>query len=258
MRKIILLLLAVCTVQCLPSYSEEGERPWYLEADASYFSKYVWRGLNIKDDHVFQPSFTLGYKDFSATLFGSMDLTNVSEEALGQDVSYEFTEVDISLDWYHEWEYVTGMGGIVHFVYPNTGERHTTELYAGVTWNTLLSPTVTLYWDVDTVSRSLYTEFSLSHSFEGLWNYNEHTYINLDLTGMLGHGNSEHNNYNYGGDKSAFSDFSLSAALPIVLDDYWKATLSVNYTSILNETIRDALGNNQDNLFVQVGCTFAL
>ncbi len=69
----------------------EGKIDFELRAD--YFGKYIWRGQNISDDPVFQPSISAGYAGLTASIWGNIELTNIN------DNSGDFSEIDYSLDY---------------------------------------------------------------------------------------------------------------------------------------------------------------
>ncbi|MGC9977188.1 MAG: hypothetical protein ABSC57_10865, partial [Syntrophales bacterium] len=64
----------------------------------SGLSKYVWRGYeNTKDSIVVQPSLTVGYKGFSANVWGNLDTRPYSTTSASY--SSAWTETDLTLSY---------------------------------------------------------------------------------------------------------------------------------------------------------------
>ena len=84
---------------------------------ADYYSKYIWRGQNVNDESVFQPSISLSKWGFTGSIWGNLDLTNEN------DNSGEFSEFDYTLDYSGEMPDVNWLNfsvGTVHYRFPNT------------------------------------------------------------------------------------------------------------------------------------------
>ena len=64
-----------------------------IDLTADFFGKYIWRGQNLSDDPVFQPGVSVGYGNFTAGVWGNMDLTNINGN------SGDFSEMDYSIDY---------------------------------------------------------------------------------------------------------------------------------------------------------------
>ena len=69
---ISLLISSLLAVSATPLFAEE-EKPT-ADFSVSALTKYVWRGQELsRDSIVLQPSLTVGYKGFSANLWGNLD-----------------------------------------------------------------------------------------------------------------------------------------------------------------------------------------
>ncbi len=145
-------------------------------ADLGVYSAYVWRGLSLTNRPVAEPdlwiSLPLGANG-AITLGGwsNVELGKYDDPAKhisqgGGVAGPDLTEFDPYL------EYATTMGnaslslGAVGYIYPNhfgaTSESNTTELYAQLGLGTVLTPSISAYYDIDQI-KGLYLEGSISH-----------------------------------------------------------------------------------------------
>ncbi len=131
-----------------------------FDISADYVGKYIFRGQNLQDDGAFQPSVNLTYGKFSANIWASVELSKINGN------SGEITEVDYSLDYSDT--LCEGIGysiGVINYVFPNTSIEDTVEIYVGLSFDTFLSPSITLYNDVDEANGS-YVSVGIGHTFE--------------------------------------------------------------------------------------------
>jgi len=221
--------------------AEEGD--WALALDAAYQGKYVWRGVNLVDDPVVQPSVGLSHKSgLSGSIWGNLETTDYNGN------SGEFTELDYTVDYSWTWEKLALAAGAIYYDFPNTGADSTTELYASAGLDVLLSPTLTVYRDVDEVEGtyvSLGASYSSAESIEPV----PGIVASADFSAAIGHGSSSHNDAYYGHDGVGLTDLLLSASLPVVIKESgWTVTPSVSYSTLLDHKIRDA-ADDDDNLW---------
>lgn len=183
-----LVLATPATAQMLPEVS----------AEASVYSKYVWRGLVVTDGPVLQPAATAGLGGASVGIWANTDLDDANARA------GEITEVDLWLEYGLALGLVDLTAGLVHYGYPDA-EGDTSELYAIGSAALPLSPTLSLYRDLDAVE-GWYVGLALAH---GLVLGPEHT---LDLTASVGAGDENHNQAYYLGTGGGPADASLAAS----------------------------------------------
>ncbi|NOY23808.1 MAG: hypothetical protein GXO70_09915 [Acidobacteria bacterium] len=155
-----------------------------MKGEISIRSGYSWRGLQINDAAVFQPSVMFSSGNFWAEVWGNMDLTNVNDD------QYHMNEVDITIGYDWEFSKVTMSTGAIHYTYPGSEEAATTELFAGVLFDIPLSPAFTMYHDVDQFEGT-FIEFSISHSFQV---FSEDFSDGLTFTAMIGYGSADFKN----------------------------------------------------------------
>ena len=163
--------------------------------------------------------------------------------------------MDLIADVSGSWGILSLSGGIIHYLFPNTGLPQTTELYGAVGLDVLLSPTVTVYADVDEVNGA-YMNLSLDHTFENVCEPIEGVRVSVDVSAAAGFGSANHNAFYYGTATSAMTDLTFSAGFPISIGEHWTVTPAINYSTIMDGRIRRAL-EKDDNVWSGVSVTFS-
>jgi uncharacterized protein (TIGR02001 family) len=224
-------------------FAEEEEastpRPEFA-VDLAFVNKYVWRGMLLTDGPVFQPGATLGYKGASISVWGNLDLDNVN------DLSGEFNEIDLVLDYTHSIKEFSLSGGLIYYTFPNTDFRSTVELYVAAGVDTLLQPCLTIYYDVDQ-AEGFYGTFGLAHSF-GLLD-SDSIDVGLDLSTTVGLGSSQYVDFYFGIRDTAFTDFNATGSLPITIIDQLTVSPYVGVTMVLDNSLRAQM-DESDNFLV--------
>jgi len=166
MRKAKWLVVVLSILACSTGavFAEDGID---FELTSDFFSKYIWRGQNLNDDPVFQPGISATYGNFTSGIWGNLELTNAN------DKSGNFSELDYSLDYSSPMpgiESVRYSIGVIYYDFPGSyadGTRvpDTTEVYWGLNFDLLLSPSITVYHDVDE-AEGTYISLAIEHSIE--------------------------------------------------------------------------------------------
>lgn len=156
----------------LGDFLEESGIESEVSASLDFYDKYVWRGQTLDPNGVVQPGLALTVGGFELGLWGSYEM----EGAEGSDeqdwwIAYSFAIDAIGVSVGHTW-----------YDFPELGSS-SKEFYVSVSYDTLLSPTVTLYHDYEDGADATasgdgnYIAFDVSHSFM----LNEEKGITLDL-----------------------------------------------------------------------------
>ncbi|MFN2369259.1 MAG: TorF family putative porin, partial [Desulfurivibrionaceae bacterium] len=131
-------LLALGITAAIPGAALAGEEKPEADFTLGAYSQYVWRGFAFSDNSlVLQPSLTVAYKGFGVNLWGNLDT-----DEKGLDTSnWNETDMTVSYD---------GSAGMVGYgvgwiLYSVDGAEDTQELYASVSVDTILAPTLTYY-----------------------------------------------------------------------------------------------------------------
>lgn len=242
------LLLALLIIHLpIASKSEEKNKNSSAELDLTFNSKYIWRGINISDEFVFQPSLTTSYKWFSIGIWGSTE---------GGEYAVDFTEVDYTLDLSFELGKLGISTGAVYYTFPNTDFDATTEIYGALSLDVLLSPSLTLFYDVE-LAHGVYANLSLGHSFENIWKLSDFTSLSVETALTAGWGTKEHNEFYYGFDRPAFTDAAALLTLPLKVKEAFVLTPYVSYTFLLDGGIRNRM-ENDDNLWYGLSLAYKI
>jgi hypothetical protein len=257
MRAVKIVSCAAIVWLVAGSFVFAGDDPNVSVTIASDFlSKYIWRGQNIVNDWVAQPSVSLGYKGFTASIWSNFCLTNKI------DARDEFTEFDYSLDYTAAipgQDLLSFSVGTIYYRFPNQPFDPTLEVYGGLSASLPLSPAVKVFYDVgnsldqDKIEGN-YIQFSIGHSIEKIQKWTEECYCDLQLGASVGYATAGYDKGYFGVDSAAFNDLTLSAGLPITLGN-WTIKPQVGYSTMLDSDIRAAT-DKSDNLFGGIGASY--
>lgn len=115
-------------------------------------SKYLWRGGNCFDKFAIQPGADLNYGSFSLGFWGSYHVD-----------PGDFGEADFTLSYETTVSEIVGLSaGYTFYTFPQPKYSDSHEFFAGVSLDVLLSPGLTLYYDVDD-GDGLYVELGASY-----------------------------------------------------------------------------------------------
>ena len=245
MKKLVVsLLLALSLV--IPLLGTPGKALALTPAvdlDVTFNSKYVWRGMLLVDDWVVQPSLNLGLGGFTFNLWGNYEPTDQTGH------EKEFTELDLTLEYAFEAGKFSFPVGVIHYLFPNTSALATTELYAGVAYDWLISPSLTVYHDLDQAAGGTYLNLAAAYSYQvpGL---PSGVSLGVELSASLAYATSDYLQAYFGVDKAAWSDWSLGLALPLgVLDGRLTFTPAVSYSDLVDSELRDTTPDHGNLVF---------
>jgi len=186
-----------------------------VNVSASYYSKYVWRGQNINNSSVLQPSVSGSIHGFTGFIWANIDLAGQSQTV--PDNAGEFSEAEYSVEYSAAMPGLKKMGftaGAIQYYFPSTAMKSTTEIYGSLSMEAFLKPRITWYGDVNAVDGS-YLQLSLQHKFAKVIKRNNGFFIDLDLTGSFGWASSGYNKSYFNVDAGTFNDVSVTVGMPI-------------------------------------------
>jgi len=251
MKKWISLIVAANLLTTWGTNTVFAEDDFQLGLGADFLSKYVWRGQNLVDDWVFQPLVTAGYKGFTASAWGNLDLTDENNN------KGEFSEVDLTLDYSGPFPGLEALRyclGFIYYDFPVSGAADDTfEIYYGLNLDTLASPSVTIYHDVDQADGT-YVSLGVGHTLENVIDIAPDTPVSVDLGATLGWASAAYNRFYWGLDDSKLNDLVLSASFPFDAAG-WTIAPCIDYITLVSDNIRrtDAYGKDSDCFVVGVG-----
>jgi hypothetical protein len=256
-----------------PTEEKQAEEKPTIDFSVSALSKYVWRGQELtRDSIVIQPSMTVGYMGLTANLWGNMDTAPYAPSESGKKYSSAWTETDLTLSYSKTFGPVTaGVGYIYYGLSPANRDAadlpDSQEIYVTLTLNKLLSPTLTVYREIDHYQQ-WYFLLAISHTVE----FNKIVSLKLSASASyLESGSADaypkfDKNATATNDKySNFHDGVISASLPIVAAKYVTITPTISYVFPLCDDAKyemqgrgiKAVSNNtdRDSSFLYGGLT---
>ena len=233
-KKVILGITAASLLTAAGIPAAMAEEAPSADASVGLYSKYVWRGFELRDDSiVIQPSLSISYMGFSANLWANLDT-----DLVGSDTNkWNETDLTLSYDGAHE-KLGYGVGWIY---YALDSANDTQEIYATLSYDVLLAPSLTLYYDIDDFSGDWYANFSIGHSFAVTES------ASLDLGLAVGY--SDNDTYN------EFHDGLISASMSFPVGKYVSITPELYYSFALSDEAETAIesGPSADDSFVYGG-----
>ena len=242
----LLVGLLTLVLTSVPSWAEE-EVPT-ASADIAILSDYIWRGYAFSNDSiVIQPSATIGYKGYSFNLWGNLD-TELDDGISATDDTSQFNETDMTFSYdtdFGKWSI-----GVGYIYYGLDGALDTQEIYLSMGYDTFLSPSLTIYRDIDTFPGT-YVNLSIGHSIKLSKD------LNLDLSGSVGYYSSDDDsvleiddtltatNKKY----SAFHDAVISASVTYPINQFITITPTLSYSFPLSDAADNIITANSVGLF---------
>lgn len=247
MKKTMLGVLAVTIVLSFSGVLQAQDEVEF-EFTSDFNSKYIWRGQTLTNGWVWQPGLSASYKGFTGGIWANMDLADVD------DTQLEFDEVDPYIDYSGSInDLISYSIGYIYYSFPRS-TANTQEIYGGLSFDTVLSPSVTLYYDIE-ASQSYYLSFSIGHSAEEIAKVEDMS-IGLDMSLSIGYAGAGYNDLYWSVDESQFNDLTLSIGFPFEIKGI-SVTPSINYMTLLGDDIKAAAGDNEDRFWVGVSTGFS-
>lgn len=211
-----------------------GEKPENMpdiSIETAFLTKYIWRGQNLGNDPVIQSGITVGKYGLSVNIWGNVDTSfedGLTELDYTLDYSFNVGEMLENIDA-GSWGVLDPLSistGYIYYTFPNldwtTDGWDSHELYISVSYDIILQPYFSWYWDVDTGNGSYY-EFGGSHSFD------------FDNGISAGLGLSFGYNDGQWGFNRSWTNTLLSGDVSIPFFNYFTVTPSVAYSISLDD-----------------------
>lgn len=200
--------------------------------DATFSSQYVWRGLALADDGVFQPSLDVAYEGFTLNVWGNVDLS----DAPGSHG--RVTEVDLTGSFAHTWGRLTATVGVVSY-FALAGDDTSTEAFLSLGLDVPLEPTLSVFRDLGTHDGT-YLNLAISHAFEDLLSIGGCLAVSPEVGAGLGYGSRSYDAWAYGADTAGLADLTLSLKVPVSMGEHVQVSAFASYSVLLDGQIREA------------------
>jgi hypothetical protein len=235
--RVLVLAMIIAVMAAGSLYAEDIKTEGSVSADV--MSNYVWRGQKLSNSWVVQPSVAITYGVFGANIWANYDSDR--PEATSSDTGHgEMTETDVTLTYTRSIDKITLTAGYIY--YALDGANDTQEIFVSAGYDTLLSPTLTIYYDYDE-GQGAFVVASVGHSFEVMKE------MSLDLGASASYNiNNKVMGYDKNGDDfSNFYNGEISSSMTIPV---WKAvsvTPKIAYSFPLSSDAKEAIKSISDD-----------
>ena len=227
-----------------PAEQTQDEDKVTGEVDLSVMSAYIWRGYEqTRFSAVVQPAVTASYKGFSVNVWGNLDTRPYS--ATDANYGAKYTETDWTISYSRKFGIVQVTPGYIYYALSapyagGTAPLDAQELFLTVGLDTILSPTLTVYKEIDHY-RQWYAIFGVSHTFA----FNEKIGLKLAATASYLLSTDEITYAKYDSNSlpttdkyNNFHDGSVSVSLPIAVYKTLSFTPTMSYVFPLCDDAR--------------------
>lgn len=157
----IVLISCLCSQLPQPVYAAEAA------AGIDVATAYVFRGHTINDSWVAQPYIDVGrIPGADGLTFGAWGNFDLDEGSSGVPEAGQFSEIDLytAYDFPTDHDIYTFSLAYIEYLYPNANADADRELNAIATLNTILNPSLGVYWGVDgAIDEQVYLEGNIGH-----------------------------------------------------------------------------------------------
>jgi opacity protein-like surface antigen len=242
MKKIAIIMVLVSL--CLSSMDSlvRAEDSFSGDVYLGMYNKYLFRGIDLSNNKwVSQFGADLSYKGFTLSYWSNLLTKGFDGNPVGFKAG-DITETDITLNYaFTPIELLTFNVG--NTFYSLEGLNDTNELYVKTTLNTLLSPTLSVYWDYDEANYAgLFYTLSVGHSFELAKK------LGLNLGALISYNQS---NWSTSGnvEDNTWHNYELSAGLNYSITDKLGASASYTYSNALSHKAREVSTVSDESLY---------
>lgn len=225
MVAISLATLMFCAALVSTAAAFEAEGDVYV----GFYDKYLWRGFDLSGSAaVVQGGVDISANGFTVSYWTNLQAGNDEDEGFK---SGEATETDIVLDYSFDAGEMLSVS-VGNIFYTLDGLEDTSEAYLGLTLNTVLSPSLTLYYDWDEAEDDgLFITAAIGHTIEI-----DKAALNLGAAA----GYNQESDYAVG----AYSDwhnYELSASVDFPVTDDVTISPSFLYSAPISAGAKDAI-----------------
>jgi len=166
---------------------------------------------------------------------GNLSVNLWGNANIGGDGAKQMNEWDYTVDYSSAMGDVGYSVGIIGYTFPNTGGPGTTEIYVGASYDTILSPSLTVYYDIEAVEGA-YVSLGAGYGIPVA------EITSIDISGSLGFGSEKMNQmlYSNGSSGAGLADVLIGVSASFGILENYSVTPSVSLSSILDSDGKDA------------------
>ena len=224
----------------VPAVVEEGapDTGFSFDATLDLYSAYVWRGVVVNDEPVWQPGATVSYETgdygtFSANVWASFNMTDRNQHSHFGGIE----EIDYTLSYAIDVGPVSLSAGHIWYTFPSISDsaylHSTREVYATAAYNNdIVTPFVKAYYDYE-AAEGFYGNAGLTKSVE----INDQFSVGAELS--VGAGDSDYMACYFGKDDAALADFNAAVFCSYALTDNLSVGARIAWMSLIDSDVRD-------------------
>ncbi len=225
-KSAIFIITALLTTSPLQSFAEEKKGETY--ADVGLFSHYVWRGQKLSSGLVMQPSIGFVYEGIGINFWSNFDRKTKQHNETDFTIDYAFSSNAFEFD----------LGYIYYAV--EEADDQTGELFLSTTYDALLSPSITLYYDTDQGDGG-FVEFTVDHTLD------LSDAMQLGIGALVGYNLSNSTMEKEGKSFNGFYNGELSVSLPYSISEVLSIETLLAYSFPLSNNADKAIQSINDD-----------
>ena len=198
-------------------------------------SAYVWRGITVNDEPVIQPSVEVVIDGLTINVWVNGDMTTQTDRGIKAG---QVSETDLTMYYTKAFgpdELYQLSFGCIDYLFPSAGT--TTEFFVSFGMDTIASPAITIYRDVDLPA--LYASLGASHK------HTVNESIEIEASAAIGLGDSNWGKLMFGlsDDDASFGlyDVSVVVSATYALTAEMSISVTATVSSVINSDAADAL-----------------
>lgn len=226
------LVVALTLIVALVVVSAPAQAAIEVEGDAyiGYFDKYLWRGFDLSGGlPVIQGGVDLSAKGFTLSYWTNYQTK--TDKGAGLDGG-DATETDLILDYsFNPTELVSVSVGNIFYMLDGLEDTH--EAYVSVGLDTILEPSLSVYYDYDEAKEDgLFFSASVGHSFDLM------DKLSLSLGALVSY--NQESDYAVG-NYQGWHNYELSAGLDYAVTDQVSISPSFLFSSPMSDDAKQAI-----------------
>jgi len=196
---------------------------------------YIWRGVELNSEGVFQPDVWFSAFGLGARIWGNLDLSDIHDER------GEFNEFDYECFYSFEVDELSATLSYVYYHYPLSDYEKSQEITAQLSWGAPLSLNLQASYDFDLV-KGTYLKPSVSYAVEA-------GFITITPEVGMGWASANSNESNFGVDRDGLSDLTAGLEVSADLIAGFYLALHGEYYVLVDNRLREEAGSAREGIW---------
>ena len=235
-------------ILCL-SASHASAQEAEISFDSPIYSQYNWRGINLVNGAVLQPSVDVAFGGLSFNFWTNFELSEVSAYPSGR-----FSELDTTISYSGSSAELSWSLGFIHYQFPNVGAAATSEVFGSVSKPIgNFEGSLSINYDIEQVEGS-YVKLAFDQDLGTISSYKSSQDVGFAWGTSIAYGDKAHNLGYYGNGEAGLADYSLYGGFYSSISEDTDVYLNVQYSTLLDADML-AGAPNRTNLLIGLGFT---